>query len=404
MKGMKEKTIRVCDRMIEGCFYVLLVATAFSTSLVEIASTLMIIAWIAKTVISRDWQSINPMPVKLLGLLLLWTILSCFNSAYAKESFRGILKILQYALVFCAAASSLRGEDKIKRFLCVTVGGMILICVNGFIQYFSGEGLIRHRTLIPLDYLRRISSSFIHPNDFGVYLLVVTIILISFLFSKSYGSKGKLMFSGALMFSAISLFLTRSRGSWISFAASLLTLGSLKSKKVLALLLVLLMVVFMILPYSVQERIFDLTDLKSGTSWERVMLWKGTIEMIKVHPFLGFGVNTYSRNFPKYKPAEYPDVRYSHNCYLHMASEIGIVGALIFLIFLVTVLIYSLKGIFRLRPSRRKDLAVGLFSGLVGFALNCMVDTHLYSVNLAVLFYLLLGFCFALTYHVEKTD
>ena len=132
------------------------------------------------------------------------------------------------------------------------------------------------------------------------------------------------------------------------------------------------------------------------------MLWKGTINMIKVHPVLGFGVNTYSRNFPKYKPGEYPDVRYSHNCYLHMASEIGIIGALIFLIFLITVFTYSMKGIYALPPGRQKALGIGLVAGLVGFAVNSMVDTHFYSVNLAVYFHLLLGFCYALTCHVKE--
>ena len=76
-----------------------------------------------------------------------------------------------------------------------------------------------------------------------------------------------------------------------------------------------------------------------------------------------------------------------------MASEVGIVGALLFLFFLVTVLIYSLRGITTMPGEKgfRKDYAKGLFAGLVGFSLNCVVDTHLYSVTLAVLFYLLLG-------------
>ncbi|MBF0215734.1 MAG: O-antigen ligase family protein, partial [Candidatus Omnitrophica bacterium] len=137
--------------------------------------------------------------------------------------------------------------------------------------------------------------------------------------------------------------------------------------------------------------------------WERLMLWKGTINMIKVHPILGFGVNTYSRNFPLYKPPEYPDVRYSHNCYLHMASEIGIVGALLFIVLLITVLILCMKYMARIRPGYRKNLEAGLFAALSGFAINCIVDTHLYSVNLAVFFYMLLGYCYGLSYrNVEE--
>jgi len=277
-----------------------------------------------------------------------------------------------------------------------------IACLNGIFQYFAGFDIIRHRTLIPLDSMRRISSSFVHPNDFGVYLLVIGVMLLSLVLSGTTRLLRRLSLAAVFVLTAVSLFLTRSRGAWISFSAAFLSLGALKTRRVLGMFLALLLVVVILLPYTVQERIFDLTNFSSGTTWERLMLWKGTINMIKEHPVLGFGVNTYSRNFPAYKPSEYPDVRYSHNCYLHMASEIGIVGAFLFLVFLMTVLIFCLKGILSMPPGERRNLAAGTLAGLVGFALNSMVDTHLYSVNLAVFFHLLLGFCFALSCYAQE--
>jgi len=398
----REKIINICDKVIEGCFYVLLVSVTFSTSLVEIFASLMILSWIVKTVHTKDLQVFKLTPTKLLILLLIWTLLSCLNSSYPKESFRGVFKIVEYSLLFVVMASKEWDKVSIKRSLNVLIGGAVLVCGNGFFQYFTGKGLIRQRTLIPLDYMRRISSSFIHPNDFGVYLLIISAIFLSIVFSKKVRLKDRVFFFISMVISLISLFLTRSRGAWLSFSAAFLTIGAMKTKKIAASFLALLLIVFLMLPYTVQERIFDLTDLKSGTAWERVMLWKGAVNMIKEHPILGFGVNTYSRNFPKFKPENYPDVRYSHNCYLHMASEIGIVGALIFLIFLITVLVYSFRRISSMSSGMRKDLSVGLFAGLVGFSLNAVVDTHLYSVNLAVLFYLLLGFCFSLVHNAEN--
>jgi len=138
------------------------------------------------------------------------------------------------------------------------------------------------------------------------------------------------------------------------------------------------------------------------------MLWKGTINMIKEHPWLGFGINTYSRNFPRYRPPDYPDVRYTHNSYLHMASEVGVTGALLFLMFLISVFIFCFKRCLELRSVEggglRKDIVSGLFAGLAGFSMNCIVDTHLYSVNLAVFFHILLGYCFALCCHVDEKE
>ncbi|MEA3489892.1 MAG: O-antigen ligase family protein [Candidatus Omnitrophota bacterium] len=400
---IQNKIINFCDRIIEGCFYTLLIVVTFSTSLVEIAASLMIAAWLTKMLIKRDLRSFDSVPARILLIFLLWTVLSCVNSAYFRESFRGVFKWTEYALIFLTVATEMRKESIVKRSLFVMALGAGLACLNGFYQYFSGTGFIRHRQLIYQDYLRRISSAFVHPNDYGIYLVIVIIIFISLLLSRYDRLRIKLAMLTLALISAVNLFLTKSRGAWISFGGAFLALGALKAKRVVAVFLVLLIIVFIMLPYTVQERIFQLTDADyGGTTWERLMLWKGTVNMIKVHPVLGFGVNTYSRNFPAYKPPGYWDVRYTHNCYLHMAAEVGIVGALLFLIFLVTVLVFSLKGIFLMPGGIRKDLSRGLFAGLVGFSMSSMVDTHLYSVNLAVFFHLLLGFCFALSYHARK--
>ncbi|MFH1412003.1 MAG: O-antigen ligase family protein [Candidatus Omnitrophota bacterium] len=399
---IKQRIITVCDRVIETCFLALIAAVTFSTSLVEIASSLLIISWITKKVIEKDLSWLKLGPIRITLVLWAWVILSCFNSEYPSESFRGIFKVLEYSLVFIAVATTAWKKGFIKRFIYVLTGTTIVISANGFFQYFTGEGLIRHRTLITLDYMRRTSSSFIHPNDFGVYLLVVCAIFLSFVISEREKIRSKMLFFIPMIISLLSLFFTKSRGAWLSFCAAFLVTGALRSKRMVAFFLALLLSVFVLLPYTAQERIFSLTDTKSGTTWERLMLWKGTINMIKEHPILGFGVNTYSRNFPKYKPGEYPDVRYSHNCYLHMASEIGIPGALIFLVFLISTLICVIKGVSSMPPGRAKILSLGIFTGLVGFSINAMVDTHFYSVNLAVFFHLFLGFCYALACNEEK--
>ncbi|MGD2278858.1 MAG: O-antigen ligase family protein [Candidatus Omnitrophota bacterium] len=382
----------------------LLAAITFSTSLVEIAASVMILAWLAKKACDPDFKFLNYVPVMLIIAFFAWTVLSCFNSEYFKESFRGVFKVLEYAMIFIIAVTSLDEEKILKRSLVVIASTAVIICASGFFQYFAGFDFIRQRPLIPQDGLHRVSSSFIHPNDFGVYLAVVSLLFISFLFSSSNKLRNRLLLLVPLAFSLASLYLTKSRGAWISFSAGFLVLGALRSKRMAAIFLAALLVIFIMLPTAAQERVFNLVDFKEGTTWERVMLWKGTINMIKAHPVLGFGVNTYSRNFPDYKPPDYPDYRYSHNSYLQMASEVGIVGALLFLVFLSATLIYALKGISKMTSDQglRKDYARGLFAGLVGFSLNSLVDTHLYSVNPAVFFYLLLGFCFSISLRAQK--
>ncbi len=400
----KQLIIRICDKAIEWCFYAILVVAAFSNSLVEIAAWVMISSWLIKKALTRDFAGLDTWPARLMLLVWLWTVLSCFNSAYFSESFRGVFKIVKYGTLFIIAAAELRKEAYTKRMIWVLAVAAVLVCLNGLYQYFNGVDLIRHRELIAEDYLHRISSSFVHPNDFAVYLLVLVMVFISLIFSGALRASRKLPACLPLILLIVCLALTKSRGAWLSFSAAVLLYSWLKSRKLFVLVLLAFAALALVMPHSYKDRALDIFRFKDGggTTWERIKLWEGTVNMVKEHPVLGFGVNTYSRNFPNYRPENYPDVRYSHNCYLQMAAETGIAGAGIFLAFLGSVFVSSFRRISSFGSGLRKDVAAGLSAGLVGFALNSIVDTHLYSVTLATFFYTLLGYCLALTAHEKE--
>ncbi|MBD3379394.1 MAG: hypothetical protein GF408_02915 [Candidatus Omnitrophica bacterium] len=400
----KNKIYTACGNIIEYGFYLMLFAVAFSNSIVEITAVAVISAWILRSIIGRDYKWVKLPPVIMLLAYLLWVVLSCFNSEYPGESFRGVFKAVEYSLLFLAMATFRWPGGSERRFVKVLSAAVGVFCLNGFYQYFSGTGLIRGRTLIRNDYLRRVSSSFVHPNDFGAWLIVALIVLISVLMVRRRRVYKALAAFLASITALTALYLTKSRGAWLSFTAGFLVLGGLKARKVLAVFVLLFALVAVFLPHSVQDRFSGMMDVKSGTTWERLMLWKGALKMIKERPFLGFGVNTYSRNFPDYKPPDYPDVRYSHNCYLHMASEIGVPGALFFISFVLTVLITAGRRLRRMRDKEARAVTAGLVAGLTAFALNSSVDTHLYSLTLAVYFHILMGFCYSLSRRSEKIE
>ena len=169
-------------------------------------------------------------------------------------------------------------------------------------------------------------------------------------------------------------------------------MAMLKSKRLAALILIVLIASPLFLPASIKARFSDIATYSTqGTTWERLRLWSGTTAMIKEHPLLGFGVNTYTKNFPAFKPKDYPDVRYTHNSYLHMAAETGVVGAGIFLLFLGFVLFSSAKAFLRFKKGTTRNLAIGVIAGMLGFLAHSVVDTHFYSVTLSAFMFLCLG-------------
>jgi len=388
-----DKIRDICERLSTISFYLLAAAVTFSNSFVEIATAIIIICWLTRRIIDKDYRLIGSRLTILLGVFVLWNLLSFINTDYMYNSARGLVKVLKYFLLFIATIDYFRSEEKVKKFLLFTLGVCFVSSLNGIVQYIIGVDAIRWRTIDILDRLYRVSSSFRHPNDFGAYLVIVLTILMGLSFSRGRLFKERILLSIVSAPAAFCLFATKSRGAWLAFIAAMLYLAIIKSKRLFVIILLIIIISPFFLPGPVKDRFSDFTTIgeKGGTVWERIMLWKGTLAMVREHPYLGFGVNTYTKVFPKYKPAEYPDVRYTHNSYLQMASEIGIIGSGLFIIFLLSIIISSSRRLRLLNKGLSRDLYLGLFAGIIGFLVHCVVDTHLYSVTLSLLLYLYLG-------------
>ena len=111
--------------------------------------------------------------------------------------------------------------------------------------------------------------------------------------------------------------------------------------------------------------------------------------MINKHPFFGMGVGTFMANFSKFLPNAY--ISYAHNCYLQIWAETGIFALFSFGGFVVSFVYLSIK-----RFIVCKDfLLLGLLSGVVGFLVHSFFDTNLYSLRLAILFWVWVGLILA---------
>ncbi len=135
------------------------------------------------------------------------------------------------------------------------------------------------------------------------------------------------------------------------------------------------------------ERLF--LTFKAGGDSDRFRYWLAAWKMINEHPFFGMGVGTFMANFSKYEPHLY--ISYAHNCYLQIWAETGIFALLSFGGFMVSFVYLGIK-----RFIVSKDfLLLGLLSGAIGFLLHSFFETNLYSLRLAILFWVWIGLILA---------
>ena len=135
---------------------------------------------------------------------------------------------------------------------------------------------------------------------------------------------------------------------------------------------------------------------------DRIAFYQHSLNMIKAHPLIGLGANTYMKNYKNYKNnPEYRNVVtidnvYAHNIYLHMSAEIGLIGFAVFIWLLVRIFSEA-KAIYKvMQDNFLKVFALSLIACLIAFLVNGLTESSLYYARVAPVFWYLIGLIFAL--------
>jgi O-antigen ligase len=389
--------------LTELSLWLLLFGITFSNSATEIFAVSIIVFFLIKKIALKNPHlpktSIN-IPLYVLGAIIFVTFL---RSSYFSESMRGFVRIVKFIFLYFALVEFfIEDEKRIKRAFWVLIAVASFTFLNGIFQSQYGFDILRHKEFIKADHLRRISASFVHPNDFASYIIFVLPFSFCFFF-KELKRNQKIFLVMNCLIGLYCLLKTSSRAAWLGFLIGLVIYFFYYKRKISILVPLAIILVVAFTPHGI-ERMTSLFAMEQNTVWERTQLWKGTWEMVKVHPFLGFGVNTFSRYFLEYKPAIYPDIRYTHNSYLQMWSEIGILGLGTF----VSIIFIILTDVFRdMREKLRKGgmegyLLLSLVTGYVAFLIQSAFDTNLYSLVLTTLFWVMNAYLVSINAVVKK--
>ena len=239
--------------------------------------------------------------------------------------------------------------------------------------------------------IKRLTGTFKHCNDYGTFLAPGFVFLLA-LFLNAVGRKkwvSSTLWFALLAALAYVLIHTLSRGAILSaFAGVVFFCLFFRFRWIALAIAASAMAALWHIPSPLGERLREIPAMAGGDISERMTLIKISLSMIKESPVFGLGLNTYSDNFPRFKPADYGAYMYSHNSYLQMATEAGILGTSLFFAYIVTVMARFRKTAGPLGPA----LLAGVFALLV----NCLFDSVLQSTQLRALFWTLLGAAAAL--------
>jgi O-antigen ligase len=340
-----------------------------------------------------------------LAAFFLATCLSALNSLYLADTLKGgILRLLQFYFIFFILAREIKDQAHARRIILSVALGLAVVCLDEIWQVFTARDFIRGYAPVINIGLVRATASFKDSNTLGVYLSALAPLVLGL--GLFYCRGRKKIFMGAVsLLAVVGILLTYSRPTLLALYISFWIFAlAKKHKPLIAALVIITAIAPVIVPRPVKQWAKDVeyNPARFMCNDDRIAIYENSLNMIKAHPLIGLGANTYMKNYrfyknsPEYRGVVTSDYIYAHNNFLHLLAELGFLGLGIFLWLLYLIFRQSLRIRSRLAEPFLKTLSLSLIVGLTAFLINGLTESSLYSSRVAGIFWFLAGFSLGL--------
>jgi putative inorganic carbon (hco3(-)) transporter len=382
-------------------------SVAISTGLSNTFLGFIVFAYFLKKIIKRERLFFNtPLTLPFL-LFLVMGFISMKNTINVVESWHGMAKLLKSGLIFLICAEEIRGIKHLKNIIMSMACGILITSIDGLWQLKFGWDFVRGEAVYvqhTIGTLHRSTGPFPHPNVMGIYLGLIAPLVIG-LTLYYYKGRELVLWSIVSILAAIGIYITFSRGSGLGLFFSVLFLGIIRRHKVILIALVATLLIFpLVMPQNIKNwaKIANYNPLVFLLNKDRISMYMNATNMISQHPFIGVGVNTYSKNYGKYKTQEWEnyahtqDTAYAQNNFFQMAGEMGLIGLGMFF-WLLWLLFKELLLYYKKIPDKYlKIVSLSLVGCFIAFLVNGLTESSLYYSRVAVMFWFFVGISLSL--------
>ena len=265
-----------------------------------------------------------------------WVLLSVMwspDTSSAMERAFVIVQLVLFALVYSFHFTTIkRIRMAYQAFAFGAMAGSIIIIYN----YMNG---------ILSKYWARYSIQNYEVDGIGI-MLALGVICAAYLTTQYKSKLFVFINTAALPLYMFAIFLNGTRTA--SIVASLGLLYWLFTKRkaslpiklmLITLLVVSIASIFAFAPKNSVSRISSSSQSASGTLNGRTIIWKAGLSQWKDAPILGYGIGS----FESVVNPLHVDISSAHNSYLHVLTETGFIGFMLFIFMLISILYYIFK-------------------------------------------------------------
>ncbi|MDH7484999.1 MAG: O-antigen ligase family protein [Anaerolineae bacterium] len=338
-------------------------------------------------------------PVLALIAVSALSLLTADNTGVARREFRVV--IVEAALAYLLVSRLRRADGRPLSLWPLADGlvlGALMVSLVGLWQLVTGQGRV------DVEGVWRVRAFYGSPNNLGLYLDRIVPLLGAV---AAYGRTRWRRWAYGLSLIPIGLacVFTFSKGAlllglpaallFLGLAGSLAGGGRKRWRPLVVALGLLLLAALAMIPLFRTERFAGLLDFTRGTSFIRLQLWRGALNMALDHPWLGVGPDNflYAYRTRYVLPVAWEELNLSHphNLVLDFWTRLGLLGLAVGIWLMVAGFRAGWAAWRRTEDADRRALLLGLLASLVAMLAHGLIDNSIFLVDLAFVFMLTLG-------------
>jgi O-antigen ligase len=347
-------------------------------------------------------------PIILVALgFWVWALVSVCASEVRFISFIYFCIFSLFPLSFFLAAFSFQPFYKVIGW----IGGALMAVLAGFalVQYFALPSWLGFEL---------VHWPFTNPNSFGAFLSLGVFGALGWMLSAGGRAQSNMAMVLAIL-CLLAMLTTGSRGAFLGMALSmavLLFIGREQARQHWKCLLIV--GVCALAGFFIFGMVGDMASVKAPLTLvaesfdpqisaltDRPAIWASTLEMVRDYPVFGTGIGTFFLYYPQYRGDDMSTAGLmAHSDPLQFASEMGVLGAVLFYAFVILALIKTVKVLRQqgLDPAFRVKVGAS-FCAMAAFVLHAHISFHFHVLPLLMVGGLAVGYWYVLVRSVEPS-
>ncbi len=390
----------------------------WSLGILSCLAGLVVVFWMADAFVSKVFRfSPNLLQIPVLGLILIGIvqIIPLGNISLEPDLLSitpvktlsidpnltrlAIVQLLIYFVFFAAGLAYINTQKRLRKMVFIIIIFGSIWSFFGIIQWLSQIGSID----LTIYGLRPVTSnlpfaSFVNKHHFAGFMEMTIGLTLSLLYGESTKKDNKLLLVIAVVLMGSGLVLTGSRGGLVSLLGVIgfVTFFSLSQKKSKSsdhetqpvyrqkkLILIGASITLVLVLFTSVIFLGGESSLMRGTGLNnpdeisngRFHFWQMSLQIIKDHPIIGTGLDTFGVAFTRYDTWNGKiRVEQAHNEYLHILSDAGVLGFACFVFFMILLFKNGLRNASLSSDRYRRAVAIGAIGGCVGIIIHSFFD------------------------------